>query len=95
MVPGGQVTFQFEWERMPETADGEVEYIDLDVSARITDYDPGCIYGPPERCYPPEGGEVEDLEVVLPSGVELLPIPRSLLDQLVEAAQDEHRKELL
>jgi len=25
----------------------------------ITGYDPGVRTGPPERCYPPEGGEVE------------------------------------
>lgn len=25
----------------------------------VTPYDPGVSSGPPERCYPPEGGEVE------------------------------------
>ena len=79
---------------MPKTADGEVDYIDLEVSARITAYDPGCFSGPPERCYPPEGGEVEDLEVIMPTGEILFPIPTPLLDQLVVAAQDEHRKGL-
>ena len=24
-----------------------------------TSYDPGRIHGPPEDCYPPEGGEIE------------------------------------
>ena len=91
MIPGGQVTFQFEWEMV---VGDEVDYINLEVSARITVYDPGCLSGPPERCYPPEGGEVEDLEVVLPNGEILFPIPTSLLDELVEAAQDEHRKGL-
>ena len=25
----------------------------------VSAYDPGCTSGPPERCYEPEGGEVE------------------------------------
>ncbi len=79
---------------MPNGADGEVEYINLDVSARITAYDPGRLSGPPEWCYPAEGGEVEDLQAVMPTGEILFPIPTALFDELTIAAQDEHRKGL-
>jgi hypothetical protein len=34
---------------------------------RTTPYDPGVTSGPPERCYPPEGGEVEDLTLTAES----------------------------
>lgn len=32
---------------------------EIEVEYSISAYDPGVIFGPPERCYPPEGGEVE------------------------------------
>lgn len=35
--------------------------IELEVEYSVSPYDPGCTYGPPENCYPPEGGEVEEL----------------------------------
>ena len=41
-----------------ECEDGEVR-CDWTFSA----YDPGIAYGPPERCYPPEGGELLDLVI--------------------------------
>ena len=39
-----------------------------------TPYDPGLTYGPPEKCYPPEGGDF-DLESLIhkPTGIDLLP----------------------
>ena len=39
---------------------GDEEY-DLLIDFMITPYDPGCTYGPPENCYPPEGGEIYDV----------------------------------
>jgi hypothetical protein len=50
------------WTTMYRATDdgGEVE---LTVTYTITPYDPGISYGPAERCYPPEGGEVEITEV--------------------------------
>ncbi len=33
------------------------------VTANVTPYDPGRTWGDPEKCYPPEGGDIEDLEV--------------------------------
>ena len=33
--------------------------MELLVEGNATPYDPGVTSGPPERCYPPEGGEVE------------------------------------
>lgn len=40
----------------------EKEY---EVSGHVSAYDPGICSGPPDRCYPPEGGEVEDITVTL------------------------------
>lgn len=36
---------------------------EVEVTYTISAYDPGRIFGPPELCYPPEGGEVEILSV--------------------------------
>lgn len=33
--------------------------VPVDIDYTITPYDPGRTYGPPEFCYPPEGGEIE------------------------------------
>jgi hypothetical protein len=36
---------------------------EVTVEYTISDYDPGVSSGPPEICYPPEGGEVEIIRV--------------------------------
>ncbi len=83
---GGSVSFEYEWE-----PDGEdVEAIILDVNATITDYDPGVLSGPPENCYPPEGGEVEDLEVFFQDQTKMDLIPDALRSKLEEYAQEMH-----
>lgn len=38
---------------------GELYTLELDVSYKLTPYDPGCTMGPPENCYPPEGGDID------------------------------------
>ena len=52
---------------------GDAEH-EIEVGATITPFDPGVLSGPPEDCYPPEGGEVEDLEarILLAGKVEIL-----------------------
>lgn len=35
----------------------------LDVEYEVAPYDPGVSWGPPEDCYPPEGGEITDLDI--------------------------------
>lgn len=40
------------------------------VTFDYTPYDPGRISGPPELCYPPEGGDAEISEVVVMNGAE-------------------------
>lgn len=37
------------------------EEIELEIDYDINPYDPGVTSGPPEHCYPPEGGDVHDL----------------------------------
>lgn len=56
-IPGGRATV--EWEK--ETEDGQT--LLYRVEGTVTDYDPGVTSGPVDRCYPPEGGEVEIEEV--------------------------------
>lgn len=51
-VPGGRAVI--DWER--ETEDGIEVYR---IEGTVSDYDPGVTSGPVDRCYPPEGGEVE------------------------------------
>lgn len=69
----------------------EKEY---EVSASVSKYVPAKISGPPENCYPAEGGEVEidsitlngkdvDLEDFSPKEIE------KMEEQLFEAAQDD------
>jgi hypothetical protein len=43
----------------------EEEEIEVQVTGRVIPYDPGICSGPPEICYPPEGGEVEDVEATV------------------------------
>ncbi len=51
------------WEH--ESSDGSILAV-FAVTFTREPYDPGYISGPPELCYPPEGGEIEitDLELV-------------------------------
>ena len=59
--PGGEDDAELKEQLLPFAKEnGEVEIkFDCSVSA----YDPGKLSGPPEDCYPPEGGEVEIIEV--------------------------------
>lgn len=52
------VTIPFYWER----DDGEYEFR---VTGTVSPVIPAKVYGPPEDCYPAEGGEVEILSVKL------------------------------
>ena len=39
-----------------------IEHV-VEVEAYCSPYDPGRISGPPEHCYPPEGGECEEIKI--------------------------------
>jgi len=54
----GHATFHVTW----KDSKGLEYELEVNVYADVTPGDPGCIYGPPERCYPPTDPEVEDLE---------------------------------
>lgn len=56
MARNTKVEFEIELEYGSKS----VEYL---VKAEVSPYDPGRTSGPPEKCYPPEGGEVEQKEV--------------------------------
>lgn len=43
--------------------DGNSVEVMATVQFTTTPYDPGVSSGPAEKCYPPEGGEIEDVEV--------------------------------
>ena len=90
MPRGTNVNFEYEYELPESNADGEYEIILLDVSASISDYYPAVMYlrnGDPG--YPAEGGEVEDLTVTGPDGLEWDSIPEALLAKLEGMAYDE------
>ena len=70
---------------------GEVEYT---ISADVSPFVPGQLSGPPENCYPDEGGECEDIEVTLdgrPVALECFSCSdiESMCERLTQAAQDE------
>jgi len=70
---------------------GEDE-LELDIDGNVTSYDPGRLSGPPEDCYPPEGGEAEIESVTLDGKRWDGTLTKEELDaveeQLREAAQD-------
>lgn len=39
--------------------------LEFEIAGTVSAYDPGRCSGPPEDCYPPEGGMLEDIEVRL------------------------------
>lgn len=87
-IPGGQVSFTYEWDRLDEN-DEEVCTM-LNATATISTYHPAVMYlrnGDPG--YPAEGGEVEDMEVSLPDGTKLDPIPDELYETLCNQAREE------
>lgn len=54
-----------------------------------TPYDPGRTSGPPENCYPPEGGDAEITSIITtPGGDELEPLLRPwVLKNLVDKCE--------
>lgn len=44
------------------------EIFEVEAEWSFTAFDPGVSYGPPEACYPPEGGELLGVELTLPDG---------------------------
>lgn len=84
------VNFEYEYE-VPCADDAEeCEILLLDVSASFSDYSPAVMYlsnGDPG--YPAEGGEIEELTVVGPDGIEWDSIPDALLSKLEDMAIDE------
>lgn len=84
MTVGGQVVFNYEWE---SEDDDELGYLQLSVTAQVSRSYPAIMYlsnGDP-GC-PAEGGEVENIEVSLPDGSMLDPIPDILYALLKERA---------
>jgi hypothetical protein len=58
-----QVTVAFYVERPFPTLSEETEWVEIELEVSGTDvpFVRGRFSGPPERCYPSEGGEVEDV----------------------------------
>lgn len=68
----------------------EVEEVEVSVCARVSDSRPGTgqtLTGPGT---PPEPAEVEEIEVWLPDGNRLFPIPDFLCEQLCTRAIEVH-----
>jgi len=45
-----------------------LEPFEVEVDWTFSKLDPGVTSGPPENCYPPEGGELEECTLTLPTG---------------------------
>ena len=90
MTAGGQVAFTYEWETPPNSPDDEPDYIELRVTAQISQFHPAVMHlsnGDPG--YPAEGGEVEGIEASFPDGSVLDPIPDDLYALLEKRASQE------
>lgn len=63
-----------------------IDGVDLVVAYDETPYIPARLWGPPDDCYPAEGGEIEIQEVhVIGSAVDLIPVlSESVLDAIEE-----------
>ena len=48
-----------------EMPDDTLPEFEFEVSAHVNAYDPGRLSGPPENCYPPEGGDCDDIALFL------------------------------
>ncbi len=89
MPRGTNVSFEYEYELPEPDGDGEFETLLLDVDAFVTAYYPAVMYlrnGDPG--YPAEGGEIEDLTVTGPDGIEWDSIPEALMSKLEDMSFD-------
>ena len=69
------------------TLDGEeLDEVEVEVTGRVTPFVRGRYSGPPERCYPDEGGDVEDVEATVAGA------PWVLTDAEEEKASDAIRE---
>lgn len=69
-----------DWQFQREV-DGDGQIINVTISYDIEPYVPGKISGPPEDCYPPEGGGVSDLVAFKPG-----------TDEVVELTAEERKE---
>ena len=56
-------TLDYTWEEAERGDTEDLFEVQLEIEFDYTPGDPGNIYGPPERCWPPEPAEVEVTEV--------------------------------
>ena len=52
-------SLEFEFEVPDDDAEDGLRVVTVEAEVKVSPYDAGCCSGPPESCYPPEGGEVE------------------------------------
>lgn len=52
-------SLEFEFEAPDDEAEDGLRVLKVEAEVKVSPYDDGCCSGPPESCYPPEGGEVE------------------------------------
>ena len=89
MRRGTNVSFEYEYELPEPNGDGEYEILLLDVEAFVSAYYPAVMYfRNGDTGYPAEGGDVEDLIVVGPDGIEWDSIPEALMSKLEDMSFD-------
>lgn len=103
MIPGGTVSFTYEWQCPIDwmntdqglaLADQAGDTVDLEVEATITDFFSSTMADAGGPGTPSEGGDVEDLTVRLPNDDLLSPIPHDLLHDLERLAEEEHLRDV-
>lgn len=72
------------------TVNRDNEEIEVEVEYEVSAYDPGSTYGPPEDCYPPEGGDIEELSVTRADGraIELTSDEEAALEKHIYETHD-------
>jgi hypothetical protein len=64
--------------------------IELEIDYEVGPFDRGNMFGPPEFCEPPSGGDIEDIAIFGPDGAEFTPTAAELerVEQHIYATHD-------
>lgn len=79
-----------DWQLERVDADGDGYLVDVQVHYDIEPYVPARIGGPPEDCYPAEGGYINEMAVVRPGTAEPVEITDSERDAITDWIEQHH-----
>lgn len=61
----------YEWEEVEIEDNENLFFVELEIDFNWTAGNPGCLYGPPERCYPPEPDECDINDITVTKVLEI------------------------